>query len=98
MAEEEEKKKLCPADHNVSRSALSLDPPILRIAEATGQQIAPERVKPAAATAFKIKLQHTRCGPSGSNPHVIANDRVLSRAVRPLQIGRARCHELSQVK
>jgi hypothetical protein len=49
MAEEEEKKKLCPADHNVSRSALSLDPPILRIAEATGQQIARERAKPPAA-------------------------------------------------
>jgi hypothetical protein len=47
MAEEEE--KLCPADHNVSRSALSLDPPILRIAEATGQQIARERAKPPAA-------------------------------------------------
>ncbi len=56
MAEEEEKKKkkLCPADHNVSRSALSLDPPILRIAEATGQQIARERAKPPAATAFKL--------------------------------------------
>jgi hypothetical protein len=97
MAEEEEKKKLCPADHNVSRSALSLDPPILRIAETTGQQIARERAKPPAAQPLN-KLQHTRCGPSGSNPHVIANDRVLSRAVRPLQIGRARCHELSQVK
>jgi len=49
MAEEEEKKKLCPADHNVSRSALSLDPSILRIAEATGQQIARERAKPPGA-------------------------------------------------
>jgi len=54
MAEEEEKKKLCTADHNVSRSALSLDPPILRIAEATGQQIARERPKPPAATASKL--------------------------------------------
>jgi hypothetical protein len=35
MAEEEEKKKkkkrLCPVDHNVWRSAQSLDPPILRM-------------------------------------------------------------------
>jgi len=54
MAEEEEKKKLCPADHNVSRSAPSLDPPILGIAEATGQQIARERAKSPAATAFKL--------------------------------------------
>jgi len=48
MAEEGEKKKLCPANHNVSPSALSLD----RIAEATGRQIAREQAKPPAATAF----------------------------------------------
>ena len=31
-----------------------LDPPILRIAEATGQKIACERAKPPAGTAFKL--------------------------------------------
>lgn len=50
MPEEEEKKKLCPANDNVPRSALSLDPRILRIAEAIGRQIAREQAKsPIAA-------------------------------------------------
>lgn len=49
MPEEEEKKRLCPANDNVSPSALSLDPRILRIAEAIGRQIAREQAKPPAA-------------------------------------------------
>ena len=49
MPEEEEKKKLCPVNDNVSRSGLSLDRRILRIAEAIGRQIAREQAKPPAA-------------------------------------------------
>jgi hypothetical protein len=36
----------------IARSALSLDHPLCELAEATGQQIARERAKPPAATAF----------------------------------------------
>ena len=41
MAAEEEKKRHCPANDNGSRSGESLDPRILRIAEAIGRQLAP---------------------------------------------------------
>jgi hypothetical protein len=49
MAAEEEKKSLYPANDNVSRSGLALDPRILRIAEAIGRQIAREQARPPAA-------------------------------------------------
>jgi hypothetical protein len=49
MPEEEEKKQLYPANDNMSRSGLPLDPRILRIAEAIGRQIAREQAKPPAA-------------------------------------------------
>ena len=49
MAEEEERKGLCPANDNGSRSGQSLDPRILRIAEAIGRQLAREQARPPAA-------------------------------------------------
>jgi hypothetical protein len=49
MAAEEEKKRHCPANDNGSCSGESLDPRILRIAEAIGRQLAREQVKPPAA-------------------------------------------------
>ena len=45
MPEEEEKKRLRPANDNVLCAAPSLDPRILRIAEAIGRQIAREQAK-----------------------------------------------------
>jgi hypothetical protein len=49
MATEEEKKRPCPANDNASRSGESLDPRILRIAEAIGRQLAREQARPPAA-------------------------------------------------
>ncbi len=49
MAEEEESNGPCPANDNGSRSGQSLDPRILRIAEAIGRQLAREQAKPPAA-------------------------------------------------
>jgi hypothetical protein len=49
MAAEEESKGLRPANDNGSRSGQSLDPRILRIAEAIGRQLAREQAKPPAA-------------------------------------------------
>jgi hypothetical protein len=45
MPEEQEKKGLRPANDNVLGAAMSLDPRILRIAEAIGRQIAREQAK-----------------------------------------------------
>jgi hypothetical protein len=50
MAEEEERQGPRPANDNGSRNDVSLDPRILRIAEAIGRQLARAQVKsPAAA-------------------------------------------------
>lgn len=49
MAEENQRRALRPANDNGSRSGEALDPRILRIAEAIGQQLARERIKPTAA-------------------------------------------------
>jgi hypothetical protein len=49
MAVEEEKKGHCPANDNGSGSGESLDPRILRIAEAIGRQLARGQAKPPAA-------------------------------------------------
>jgi len=49
MAVEEGRKGPRPANDNGSRSGPSLDPRILRIAEAIGRQIAREQTKPPAA-------------------------------------------------
>jgi hypothetical protein len=49
MAVEEERKGLRPANDNGSRSGQSLDPRILRIAEAIGRQLAREQAKPPTA-------------------------------------------------
>jgi len=49
MATEEEEKRPCPANDNASRFCDSLDPRILRIAEAIGRQLAREQVKPPVA-------------------------------------------------
>jgi hypothetical protein len=49
MAAEEESKGLRPANDNGSCSGQSLDPRILRIAEAIGRQLAREQAKPPAA-------------------------------------------------
>jgi hypothetical protein len=49
MAVEEEGKRPRPANDNGSRSGESLDPRILRIAEAIGRQLAREQAKPPAA-------------------------------------------------
>jgi hypothetical protein len=49
MAAEEEKKRHCPANDNGSCSGESLDPRILRIAEAIGRQLAREQARPPAA-------------------------------------------------
>jgi hypothetical protein len=48
MAAEEESKGPRPANDNGSRSGQSLDPRILRIAEAIGRQLAREQAKPPA--------------------------------------------------
>jgi hypothetical protein len=45
MAKEAERKGLCPANDNGSRTGEPLDPRILRIAEAIGRQLARERAK-----------------------------------------------------
>ena len=45
MPEEQEKKGLRPANDNVLGAAMSLDPRILRIAEAIGRQIAREQAE-----------------------------------------------------
>ena len=49
MAGEEEKKGLRPVNDNGLGTAESLDPRILRIAEAIGRQLAREQAKPPAA-------------------------------------------------
>jgi len=49
MATEEEGKRPCPANDNGSRSGESLDPRILRIAEAIGRQLAREQARPPDA-------------------------------------------------
>jgi hypothetical protein len=49
MATEEECKGPRPANDSGSRSGQSLDPRILRIAEAIGRQIAREQARPPAA-------------------------------------------------
>jgi len=49
MAVEEERKGPGPANDNGSGSGQSLDPRILRIAEAIGRQLAREQAKPPAA-------------------------------------------------
>ncbi len=49
MAVEEESKGPRPANDNGSRSDESLDPRILRIAEAIGRQLAREQAQPPAA-------------------------------------------------
>jgi hypothetical protein len=49
MAVEEERKEPRPANDNGSRSGQSLDPRILRIAEAIGRQIAREQARPPTA-------------------------------------------------
>ena len=49
MATEEESKGLCPANDKGSWAGQSLDPRILRIAEAIGRQLAREQAKPPAA-------------------------------------------------
>jgi len=50
MPEEEEKNRIRPANDNLLGTAMSLDPRILRIAEAIGRQIARELAKsPTAA-------------------------------------------------
>ena len=49
MATEEESEGLRPANDNGSCSGQSLDPRILRIAEAIGRQLAREQAKPPAA-------------------------------------------------
>jgi hypothetical protein len=49
MAAEEEMKGPCPANDNGSCSGESLDPRILRIAEAIGRQLAREQARPPAA-------------------------------------------------
>jgi len=49
MAVEEESKGPRPANDNGSRSDESLDPRILRIAEAIGRQLARELARPPAA-------------------------------------------------
>jgi hypothetical protein len=49
MAAEEEKKRLCSANNNGSRTGAPLDPRILRIAEAIGRQLAREQARPPAA-------------------------------------------------
>ncbi|MDB5605021.1 MAG: hypothetical protein JWP25_1921 [Bradyrhizobium sp.] len=48
MAAEEKSKGPRPANDNGSRSDQSLDPRILRIAEAIGRQLAREQAKPPA--------------------------------------------------
>ena len=45
MPEEQEKKGLRPANDNVLGAAMSLDPRILRIAEAIGRRIAREQAE-----------------------------------------------------
>ncbi len=49
MAAEEESEGLRPANDNGSSSGQSLDPRILRIAEAIGRQLAREQARPPAA-------------------------------------------------
>jgi hypothetical protein len=49
MTVEEERNGPGPANDNGSRSGQSLDPRILRIAEAIGRQLAREQAKPPAA-------------------------------------------------
>jgi hypothetical protein len=49
MAAEEEGKGLRPANDNGLGTGQSLDPRILRIAEAIGRQLARERARPPAA-------------------------------------------------
>ena len=49
MAVEEERKGPRPANDNGPRSGESLDPRILRIAEAIGRQLAREQARPPAA-------------------------------------------------
>jgi hypothetical protein len=49
MVAEHERKGLRPANDNGSCSGESIDPRILRIAEAIGRQLAREQVKPPAA-------------------------------------------------
>lgn len=50
MAEDEERKELCPAKDNGSCASEPLDPRILRIAKAVGRQLARAQAKlPAAA-------------------------------------------------
>ena len=50
MAVEKERKGICPANDNGSRTDEPLDPRILRIAEAIGRQLARAQAKtPAAA-------------------------------------------------
>ena len=49
MPREEEPKGRCPANDNGSHSGESLDPRILRIAEAIGRQLARAQAKPPAA-------------------------------------------------
>jgi hypothetical protein len=49
MAEDQERKGLCPANDNGSRNSEPLDPRILRIAEAIGRQLAREQARPPAA-------------------------------------------------
>jgi len=49
MAEDEERKGLCPANDDGSCIGEPLDPRILRIAEAIGRQLARAQAKPPAA-------------------------------------------------
>jgi hypothetical protein len=49
MAEEKERQEPRPANDNGSPNSVSLDPRILRIAEAIGRQLARAQAKPAAA-------------------------------------------------
>jgi hypothetical protein len=48
-AKEEERNGHCPANDNGSCSSESLDPRILRIAEAIGRQLARKQARPPAA-------------------------------------------------
>jgi len=62
MAAEEERKQLCPANDNGSRTGEPLDPRILRIAEAIGRQLARARAKPSAAANDNEPPRRQLCG------------------------------------
>lgn len=57
MAKEDERKGPRPANDNGSPDAVSLDPRILRIAEAIGRQLARAQAKPPAAANDNEPLQ-----------------------------------------